>query len=285
VVSTLSLNERRALVEWSERPLTISEQAELLKLNRTGLYYTPALPSAWELELRMRIDRLNTDYPYYGSRKIAAALGRGGFLASRKRVQRLMAEMGLLSVYPRRRNLSKGNPEHRKYPYLLRGVTAAYPNHIWGTDITYVRLKGGWMYLAVILDWYSRYVVSWAMSEQLTTDFVIEALEVAFMKAQPQIINSDQGSQYTSDAWIERIVCQSPEIQISMDGRGRCMDNIFTERFWRSYKYEEVYLRDYETPRDCRRGAAEYIEHYNHCRPHQALKNRTPHKVFTERGL
>jgi len=148
-------------------------------LHRTGLYYKPALPSEWELELRKRIDKLNTDFPYYGSRKIAVTLGREGFLVSRKRVQRIMADMGLMSVYPRRRNLSEANPEHRKYPYLLRGITASYPNHIWGTDITYVRLKGGWMYLTVILDWYSRYVVSWAMSEQLTTDFVIDALEKA----------------------------------------------------------------------------------------------------------
>jgi len=249
------------------------------------LYYIPASPTAWELELRKRIDKLNTDYPYYGSRKIAAALGKEGFLASRKRVQRLMAEMGLLSVYPRRRNLSEANPEHRKYPYLLRGIKAAYPNHIWGTDITYVRLKGGWMYLTVILDWYSRYVISWTMSEQLTTEFVIEALEMAFLNALPQIINSDQGSQYTSNAWTERILRRSPEIRISMDGRGRCMDNIFTERFWRSYKYEEVYLKEYESPRDCRRGTAEYIEHYNYSRPHQALKNKTPYKMFTERGL
>jgi putative transposase len=248
------------------------------------LYYVPVPPTEWELELRRHIDKINTNYPYYGSRKIAAALGNEGFLVSRKKVQRLMLGMGLLSVYPHRRNLSEANPEHRKYPYLLRGVTAEYPNHIWGTDITYVRLKGGWMYLTVILDWYSRYVLSWAMSDQLTTDFVVEALEKALSKASPEIINSDQGSQYTSNVWVESILRQSPEIRISMDGRGRCMDNIFTERFWRSYKYEEVYLKEYETPRDCRRGTAEYIDHYNHSRPHQALGNKTPYKMFTERG-
>jgi putative transposase len=254
-------------------------------LNRTGLYYVPKLPIERELELRRRIDKLNTDYPYYGSRKITAVLCEEGFGVSRKKVQSLMAEMGLLSVYPHRRNLSEGNPEHRKYPYLLRGVTAEYPNHIWGTDITCVRLKGGWMYLTVILDWYSRYVLSWAMSDQLTTDFVIKALEEALSKASPQIINSDQGSQYTSKVWVESILRQDSQIRISMDGRGRCMDNIFTERFWRSYKYEEVYLKEYETPRDCRRGTGEYIDHYNNSRPHQALKNKTPYKVFTERGL
>ena len=285
MVSTLPLSERRTLIDWSDRLVPIREQAELLRLNRTGLYYVPALPTEWELKLRRRIDGLNTEFPYYGSRKIAAVLGKEGFLVSRKRVQRLMAKMGLLSIYPRRRNLSEANPAHKKYPYLLRGITAAYPNHIWGTDITYVRLKGGWMYLTVIMDWYSRYVLSWSMSEQLTTDFVIEALSMALSKASPDIINSDQGSQYTSQAWAERIFSSSPKILISMDGRGRCMDNIFTERFWRSYKYEEVYLKEYETPRECRCGTAEYIEHYNHRRPHQALKNKTPYKVFTERGL
>ena len=283
-MSTLSLSEKRALIDWKDRLFPIRDQAELLGLNRTGLYYVPVTPTAWELKLRRRIDRLNTDYPYYGSRKISATLVEEGFLVSRKKVQRLMAEMGLLSVYPRRRSLSEANPEHRKYPYLLRGIRAAYPNHIWGTDITYVRLRGGWMYLTVILDWYSRYVVSWTMSDQLTTDFVLEALEKALSKALPEIINSDQGSQYTSKAWVESVLRQSPEIRISMDGRGRCMDNIFTERFWRSYKYEEVYLKEYETPRECRRGTAEYIEHYNRRRPHQALKNKTPYKVFTERG-
>ena len=285
MVSTLSLSEKRALINWNNRLLAIREQAELLGLNRTGLYYVPVLPTEWELELRRRIDKLNTDYPYYGSRKIAVALGKEGFVVSRKKVQRLMAEMGLLSVYPRRRNLSEANPEHKKYPYLLRGVTAAYPNHIWGTDITYVRLKGGWMYLTVILDWYSRYVVSWAMSDQLTTDFVVEALDKALLKGIPEIINSDQGSQYTSNTWVENIQRRSTGTRISMDGRGRCMDNIFTERFWRSYKYEEVYLREYKTPKECRSGTSKYIEHYNHSRPHQALKNKTPYKVFTERVL
>lgn len=285
MVSTLSLNEKRLLVDWENRLLTIQEQAELLGLNRTGLYYVPVPTTERELKLRRCIDKLNTDYPYYGSRKIAAALCNEGCIVSRKTVQRLMCEMGLLAIYPRRRNLSEANPEHKKYPYLLKGVTAAYPNHIWGTDITYVRLKGGWMYLTVILDWYSRYVVSWAMSEQMTTELVLEALEAALSKGSPAIINSDQGSQYTSVAWTEMISRSAPDIQISMDGRGRCMDNIFTERFWRSYKYEEVYLKEYETPRECRRGAAEYIAHYNNQRPHQALKNRIPYKVFTERGL
>ena len=272
------------LVDWNDRLLSIRDQAELLKLNRTGLYYVPVLPSAWELELRRRIDELNTEFPYYGSRKITATLREEGFLVSRKKVQRLMVEMGLLSVYPRRRNLSEANPEHKKYPYLLREVTAAYPNHIWGTDITYVRLKGGWMYLTVILDWYSRYVISWSMSDQLTTDFVLEALEEALSKASPEIINSDQGSQYTSDDFRE--VLESNGIKISMDGRGRCMDNIFIERLWRSVKYEEVYLKSYKTLPEARLALKEYFEFYNDERPHQSLDYRTPSEVhFLDNGV
>lgn len=280
-MSTLSLNERRELIDWEEKTLTITEQAVLLKLNRTGLYYRPAGPTEEELKLRAEVDRLNTDYPSYGSRKIAATLRNGGWAVSRKRVQRLMHEMGLVAIYPGKKlNLSANMIEHRKFPYLLRGINALYPNHIWGTDITYVRLKGGWMYLTVILDWYSRYVLSWSMSDTLTTDFVLEALSRAFERARPQIINSDQGVQYTSEAWRERIETESRDIAISMDGRGRCMDNIFTERFWRTYKYEEVYLKDYESPRACRRETAQYIEHYNEHRPHAALKDKTPAEVY-----
>jgi putative transposase len=273
------------MIDWEEKALTITEQAKLLNLNRTGLYYKAVGLTEEELKLRAEIDRLNTDYPYYGSRKIAAVLRKGGWRISRKKVQRLMLEMGLVAVYPRKKmNLSSNMEEHRKFPYLLRGVNAEYPDHIWGTDITYVRLKGAWMYLTVILDWYSRYVLSWSLSETLATDFVLEALNGAFEKGRPRIINSDQGVQYTSIAWRERIEEESKEIAISMDGRGRCMDNIFTERFWRTYKYEEVYLKEYESPRICRRETAHYIEHYNYSRPHAALGNKTPAEVYAGRG-
>jgi len=160
-------------------------------------------------------------------------------------------------------------------------VAIDHPNHTWGTDITYVRLKGGFMYLTVFLDWYSRYVVSWAFSDSLSADFVVEALEEAFKIARPGIINSDQGTQYTSNFYIERIRDESGSLAISMDGRGRCMDNIFTERFWRSYKQEEVYLKEYESPREARRSTAEYIKHYNFDRPHQSLNYRTPWDVYS----
>jgi putative transposase len=281
VVLTLSRTKRKELIDWEEKSLTITAQAALLNLNRTGLYYCPVSLTEEELKLRAAIDRINTDYPYYGSRKIAAVLRRGGFEVSRKKVQRLMHEMGLLSIYPvRKLNLSANSVEHEKFPYLLRGVEALYPTHSGGADITYVRLQGGWMYLAVILDWYSRCILSWSMSDNLAADFVIEALEGAFTKGWPRIINSDQGVQYTSRAWSERIEKEDKGIEISMDGRGRCMDNIFTERFWRSYKYEEVYLKEYESPRVCREETARYMEHYNNYRPHGALKNKTPSEVY-----
>ena len=190
-----------------------------------------------------------------------------------------MRDMGILSIYPGPK--LSGGGESPKFPYLLRGVAIDHPNHTWGTDITYVRLKGGFMYLTVFLDWYSRYVVSWAFSDSLSADFVVEALEEAFKIARPGIINSDQGTQYTSNFYIERIRDESGSIAISMDGRGRCMDNIFTERFWRSYKQEEVYLKEYESPREARRSTAEYIKHYNFDRPHQSLNYRTPWDVYS----
>lgn len=281
MVSTLSLNERKELIDWEEKTLNITEQAILLDLNRTGLYYRPAKPTEYELRLRAEVDRLNTDHPSYGSRMIAATLRTDGFTISRKKIQSLMHQMGLIAIYPTKKlNLSASTTEHRRYPYLLRDVDALYPNHIWGTDITYVRLKGGWMYLTVILDWFSRYVVSWSLSDTLGADFVLEALDSAFDKACPQIVNSDQGVQYTSAAWRGRIEAKSPDIAISMDGRGRCMDNIFTERFWRTYKYEEVYLKDYESPRICRQETARFLEHYNNRRPHSALGYKTPASAY-----
>ena len=189
---------------------------------------------------------------------------------------------GLPSLFadPRKKSAEDESP---KFPYLLRGVDINHPNHTWGSDITYVRLKGGFMYLTVFLDWYSRYVISWSFSDSLSADFVVEALEDAFRSARPMIINSDQGSQYTSNQYVDRIRSEDSNIRISMDGRGRCMDNIFTERFWRSYKQEEVYLKDYESPREARRSTAEYIDHYNHRRPHQALGYLTPWEVYTGR--
>ena len=188
-----------------------------------------------------------------------------------------MREMGLQAIYPGPK-LSQPGPEHKVYPYLLRHVTASYPNHVWGTDITYIRLKQGFMYLVAILDWYSRYVVSWELDQTLQIPFVLTALDRALAEATPVIINSDQGSQFTSPQYLDRLL--AAEVQISMDGRGRAMDNIFTERLWRSVKYEEVYLNEYLTPRQARQGLARYFHFYNYERPHQALADLTPAELY-----
>ena len=222
------------------------------------------------------IDEIYTEAPCYGSRKIKATLARRGHVVGLERVQRLMQAMGLVAIYPKPR-LSQRHLEHRVYPYLLRGVTICRPNQVWATDITYIRLVRGWMYLVAILDWFSRYVVSWAISTTQDVLFCLEALEEALGKGKPEIFNSDQGSQFTSSAFTD--VLQAHAVRISMDGRGRVFDNIFTERLWRSVKYEEVYLHDYHSVREGKHGIGRYIEFYNHTRLHQALNYQTPAEV------
>jgi putative transposase len=248
-------------------------QAALLGLNRSGLYYQPQPPSAQEVALKHRIDELYTAHPFYGSRKLTALLQADFGPTNRKRVQRYMREMGIAGITPGP-NLSRRASQHRIYPYLLRGVTAAAPNHIWGSDITYVRLRHGWLYLVVVLDWFSRYVISWALDDTLALPFVLDAVGAALQRARPQIWNSDQGSQFTSPQLTTLI--EASGAQISMDGRGRAHDNSFTERFWRSLKYEEVYLTDYASPREARLGIGRYIDFYNLERPHQALAYARP---------
>jgi putative transposase len=269
--------ERLDLLDWTNRELPISTQAELLGLNRTGLYYRPVPPSPEEVALKHRIDEIYTVYPFYGSRRITAQLRREGRQVSRKAVQRHMREMGLSAVYPGP-NLSRREGKHGIHPYLLRGISTTRPNQVWGIDITYIRLLRGWMYLVAIMDWYSRYVVAWEMDQCLEVAFVIAALGRAFTQSRPEILNSDQGSQFTSEAYIELL--HTAQVQISIDGRGRAIDNIFTERLWRSLKYEEVYLSEYMSPRDARHGIGRYLDFYNHDRVHQALGYRTPVEVY-----
>jgi putative transposase len=265
-----------ALVERGQSELTLQQQAALLSLSRASLYYQPVPPSAEEIAIKHRLDELYTEFPYYGSRKMVVLL-QPTWSISRKRVQRYMRQMGLVAIYPGPKT-SQPAPGHKVYPYLLRQITASYPNHIWGTDITYVKLKHGWMYLVAILDWYSRFVVSWALDQTLEMPFVLTAVDQALQQAKPQIINSDQGSHFTSPQYLDRFLTR--EVQISMDGRGRAMDNIFTERLWRSVKYEEVYLHDYETPRQARKGLTRYFQRYNYQRPHQSLAYLTPAEVY-----
>jgi putative transposase len=223
------------------------------------------------------MDVLFTEDPCLGARRLAFLLQQDGHSIDRKTVRGYMIEMGLEAIYPKP-NLSKPAPEHKIYPYLLRGVPARYPDHIWGVDITYVRLLSGWMYLVAILDWYSRYVVSWELDQTLEIGFVLTCLDRALEKGTPTLHNSDQGSHFTSPRYVDRLL--DKQIAVSMDGRGRAMDNIFTERLWRTVKYEEVYLHSYETPREARQSLSRFLSYYNDRRPHQSLGYRTPSEVY-----
>jgi putative transposase len=257
--------------------MPITSQAELLNLNRSGLYYRPLSPSSEEVALKHRIDELYTLRPFYGSRRITANLRREGWQLNRKAVQRHMREMGIAGISPGP-NLSKRRSDHKVYPYLLRDLAITEANQVWGIDITYVRLARGWLYLVAVLDWFSRYVVSWELDDSLELGFVLRTVARAFTETKPDILNSDQGSQFTSPSYLELL--RSAEVQVSMDGKGRASDNIFTERLWRSLKYEEVYLHDYQSPREARTGIARYLDFYNHERLHQSLAYQTPAEVY-----
>lgn len=224
LVSTLSRVNRVALIERAADDLSLTVQADLLGLSRASLYYRRVEPAAKEIAIKHRIDELYTAHPFYGSRRLSVCLQREGLIINRTAVQRYMREMGIVAIYPGP-NLSKRELAHRTHPYLLRGVTASEPNHIWGIDITYIRLVAGWLYLVAVLDWYSRYVISWELSDSLEIEFVLAAVEGALRRSTPQIWNSDQGSHFTSPQYIERL--HAAQVQISMDGKGRALDNIF----------------------------------------------------------
>jgi putative transposase len=273
----LSRDQRVALIEWNREELAVSTQAELLSLNRSSLYYQPVPPSKEEIALKHRIDQISTAYPFYGYRKITKQLQLEGMQVNHKAVARHMREMGLEAVYPGP-NLSKRAHQAGIYPYLLKNISASTPNHIWGIDITYIRLSKGWMYLVAVLDWYSRYVVSWEVDQTLQLPFVLEAVTRAFQVATPDIWNSDQGSHFTSTPYIT--ILKEHGVRISMDGRGRALDNIFTERLWRTIKYEEVYLKQYESPRQARQELATYLRFYNERRLHQALAYLTQAELY-----
>ncbi len=273
----MTRGERVDMVDFNAGELPLLMQAELLSLNRTSLYYKPKPPSTKEIEVKHKIEMIYTENPYMGSRPITAILNREDVSISRPTVVRYMQEMGIQAIRPGP-NLSKRNQEHKIYPYLIRGVTASHPNHIWGTDITYIRLKNGWLYLVAFIDWFSRYVLSWELDHTLEVGFVIEALQKALKVGKPEIANSDQGSQFTSNIYTE--VLLSNNVKISMDGRGRALDNIFTERLWRTVKYQEVYLNDYESPKEARKGISSFLEKYNTYRPHQSLNYLTPIEVY-----
>ncbi len=274
---SLTRAARQALVERQSPELPLTRQADLLSLSRSSLYYQPVPPSAEEVALKHHIDRLYTACPFYGSRRIAAVLQREGMSINRKAVQRHMHEMGIAGIAPGP-HLSTPAPQHPIYPYLLRHVTSAWPNHVWGIDITYIRMEAGWLYLVAVLDWYSRFVVSWELDQTLELPFVLEAARRALAQATPVIWNSDQGSHFTSPQYLSLL--QDASVAISMDGKGRALDNIFTERLWRTIKYEEVYLHSYAHPKEARQSLTRYLDLYNHRRPHQALGYRTPAEVY-----
>lgn len=258
-------------------------QCELIGLSRSSYYYAPVATSTEDLALMRLIDEQYTAAPFFGSPRMTAWLQRHGHAVNHKRVERLMREMGLAAIYPRRRKPWRSGAAHRIYPYLLRGVEVSRPDQAWASDITYIRLLRGFVYLVAVLDWFSRYVLAWAVSVSMESDFCVGALDWALQHGKPDVFNTDQGSQFTSAPFTSRL--SECGIQISMDGRGRCWDNIFVERLWRSVKYEEVYLHDYQTVPDAVLGLSNYFRFYNTERPHQALGYRTPEEVYFDRPI
>jgi putative transposase len=267
----------RALVEPEHPTLSRRRQCALLGLNRASFYYQAVTESEENLRLMRQLDAEYTRHPFYGSRKLTRWLQDQGEEVNRKRVQRLMRVMGLEAIYPKPR-LSQGGKGHRIFPYLLRGVTVARPNQVWSADITYVPLTTGFMYLAAIIDWYSRYVLAWRLSNTLDGSFCLEMLDEALCHGRPEIFNTDQGVQFTAAAFTGRL--EGAGVQVSMDGRRRCLDNVFVERLWRTVKYEDIYLHGYEGALDLRRGLQRYFPFYNGARMHQSLDYRTPAAVY-----
>ena len=274
-----AVDAKRALIELDDPHLSIFRKCELLGLNRSTYYLPPATESEENLRLMRRIDETYTAQPFFGSRRMTVWLGQQGEAVNRKRVQRLMRLMGLEAIYPKPR-LSVPGAGHRIYPYLLRGLRIERPDQAWGADITYVPLVSGFLYLAAVIDWYSRYVVAWRLSNTLDGAFCLEMLEEALGRGTPEVFNTDQGSQFTAAAFTGRLLAAG--VKVSMDGKGRWLDNVFVERLWRSVKQEDVYLRGYETVPQLRSGLARYFGFYNGQRRHQSLGYRTPAQVYLE---
>ena len=261
--------------------ISVRRQCALLGVNRSGLYYERVGQSEQNLLLLRLLDEQYTRTPFYGSRKMTEWLATVGHEVNRKRVRRLMELLGVEAVYPKPK-LSQPGDGHRIYPYLLRGTTVERVNQVWSTDITYIRMAQGFVYLVAVRDWFSRFVLSWSLSVTMEVEFCVEALQRALRRGRPDIFNTDQGSQFTSEKFTAELAGR--QIAISMDGRGRCMDNIFVERLWRSLKYEEVYLKDYASVTEARAGIGRYFQFYNHQRLHQSLAYRTPAAIYLGRA-
>ena len=261
----------------SSSKLSIKKQCELLSIHRSNYYYKPVPASKEDLVLMREIDEAYMDFSSYGSRQMTAHLKRKGYVVNRKRVIRLMNLMGIQAIYPKRKRQGV-KQEMLRYPYLLKNMIVEHQNQVWGADITYIPLQGGFLYLVGILDLYSRYILSWQLSDNMETDFCITCLHTAFKYAKPLIMNTDQGTQFTSKDWTSQLVDNG--IQISMSGKGRCFDNIFVERFWRTLKYEEVYQKQYENANEAVEEISAYIEKYNKKRVHTSLKGKTPWEIY-----
>ena len=274
----MSRQRRREMVDREHRALSTVRQCTLLGISRSSVYYRPRGTSSKDLAVMKRIDQQYLTTPFYGSRRMRVWLGRQGYPVNRKRVQRLMRTIGLQAIY-RRPRTSKPAPGHKVYPYLLGGMEITRPNQVWAADITYIPMAKGFLYLVAIMDWYSRHVMAWRLSNTLDADFCIETLGEALGKGRPEIFNTDQGSQFTGEDFTGLL--EQHEVSISMDGKGRYTDNIFVERLWRTVKYEEVYLKAYSNGRDARAGLEGYFHFYNTQRPHQALGYQTPAEVFS----
>ncbi len=265
------------LINYQYCDLSVRKQCSLLGINRSGLYYVPCKASEEDERIMRELDEQYTKTPFYGVEKMTAHLHRSGIRIGHNKVRRLMRKLGLEAIYPKPR-LSISSPEHTAYPYLLGGLKIKRPDQVWATDITYIRLAKGFVYLVAVMDWFSRHVLSWNLSTTLEAEFCVSALKSALLLATPEIFNSDQGSQFTSGIFIK--VLKETGVRISMDGRGRCFDNIFVERLWRTLKYEEVYIHDYMSVANARDSIARYFDFYNTERLHQALDYKTPTEVY-----
>lgn len=276
----MSVEEKKQRIEPNHPDLTIQKQCELLQLPRSSYYRQSSIQqeSNENLELMRLIDEEYTRHPFFGTRQMRNHLRRQGFKINRKRVQRLMRKMGIQSIAPKP-NTSKAHPQHKVYPYLLNGLVIKRSNHVWCTDITYIPMAGGFVYLTAVMDWFSRYVLSWEVSITMDTEFCVSSLERALRcHGKPLIFNTDQGSQYTSQEFTGTL--KDNDIKISMDGKGRAMDNIFIERLWRSVKYEEIYIKEFQSVKELRESLKRYFNFYNNERPHQSFDGKTPAEVY-----
>jgi putative transposase len=274
-----SADRLRPLIEVEHPELSVRRQCELLGLTRSSYYYEPASETKENLAVMRLIDEEYTRHPFYGSRRMAVWLSQQGQEVNRKRVQRLMRLMGLEAIYAKP-TLSAADRQHKVYPYLLRDVAIQRVDQVWSTDITYVPLAHGFLYLAAVIDWYSRYVIAWRLSNTLDGSFCLDMLEEALGQGKPEVFNTDQGVQFTAAAWTSRL--ERAGVAVSMDGKGRWADNVFVERLWRTVKYENVYLNRYEVVPELQVGLAEYFGFYNEARPHQALAYRTPAAAYRQ---